>query len=427
MNEIWKNLIHPDISDSYEISNIGRIKIKCNNNILKHIYHSSNGYDYILLVLKDPAPLKSPTQYFPIDDLVALTFCICPDNLINIPVKVNHINGNLSDNYYENLEWVEDVEEWRDIIDDDVVPNMYQVSNKGHIRLKDTKILCNIHISNSRNGYPCVNLRRIAPVNDRHYKLQSVHKFVAKAFLNNTGECVNHIDGNKCNANSKNLEYCTFSDNSKHARMMGLSKGIPFEDINMIIELLQKYKKVSTVYQLIDHNKYPYITKNIVAFVKFKRYKFDNLNNIEFHKGSMTVDEMDMVRDKLIECNGDSLMAYNKIDHVNYPHITFQIVKEIKTGKYSTYNHSNKYDLSTLTFPKTIRYSKTLSISDIDNIRDILMENDGCVRITLENFKQINPNVTENMIYDIKRGKSYKYSKKYDMTNPRYPWNLLEV
>jgi hypothetical protein len=54
-----------------------------------------------------------------------------------------------------------------------------------------------------------------------------VHRLVARAFL---GLCldpaiiVNHIDGNKRNNKSSNLEYITISENLKHAYSLGLKK-----------------------------------------------------------------------------------------------------------------------------------------------------------------------------------------------------------
>ena len=45
------------------------------------------------------------------------------------------------------------------------------------------------------------------------------------AFLGNSHLEVNHIDGNKANNNLNNLEYCTHSENIKHAFEIGLEKG----------------------------------------------------------------------------------------------------------------------------------------------------------------------------------------------------------
>jgi hypothetical protein len=66
-----------------------------------------------------------------------------------------------------------------------------------------------------KDGYvfitPCVN---------GITKMLTVHIEVAKAFIGerDNGMQVNHIDGNKLNNHVGNLEYCTPSENSRHAK-----------------------------------------------------------------------------------------------------------------------------------------------------------------------------------------------------------------
>lgn len=85
---------------------------------------------------------------------------------------------------------------------------------------------------------------------DGKKKTFRLHRLVMLAFkpIENASEMeVNHIDGNKLNNALDNLEWCTTSENQKHAYKMGLSKArkgessnfskLKEEDIKMIREL----------------------------------------------------------------------------------------------------------------------------------------------------------------------------------------------
>lgn len=76
------------------------------------------------------------------------------------------------------------------------------------------------------NGYEYVCLRK-----DGKNQNRMIHRLVAEAFIPNPENlpCVNHIDGNKHNNDVSNLQWCTHSQNRKHAYDSGLSpqKGTP--------------------------------------------------------------------------------------------------------------------------------------------------------------------------------------------------------
>ena len=142
MNEIWVKLIHQDVEDGYEISSRGRVRAKSSN--IKPItanYHSTNGYDFIPLIPRktsDELLNHISIKYFPIDELLATAFISIPSNLEKVNLQVRHIDGDTRNNDLDNLEWIEDVEEWRTLKE---FP-MYAVSNHGRIKnIETSKIL----------------------------------------------------------------------------------------------------------------------------------------------------------------------------------------------------------------------------------------------------------------------------------------------
>ena len=110
MKEYWRDIVHDDIIDGYEISTNARIRAK--NSICEPIskYRTSNGFHYVDLVTKDSLNLgNNVTKSFRVDNLVATAFCHISEELKDKEVVVNHIDGNKKNDVYENLEWIEDV------------------------------------------------------------------------------------------------------------------------------------------------------------------------------------------------------------------------------------------------------------------------------------------------------------------------------
>jgi hypothetical protein len=72
--------------------------------------------------------------------------------------------------------------------------------------------------------------RRYITIYNKAHTLKTVpiHRLVAIAYiprLNKEADIVNHKDGDPSNNNITNLEWCTHSENTKHAYATGLKKG----------------------------------------------------------------------------------------------------------------------------------------------------------------------------------------------------------
>ena len=84
----------------------------------------------------------------------------------------------------------------------------FLISNYG--RVYSNKVGCIMNEFPDQNGYLQCNIDRIPT---------KIHRLVAKAFIPNpeNKKCVNHISGRKTNNYVENLEWCTHSENVKHA------------------------------------------------------------------------------------------------------------------------------------------------------------------------------------------------------------------
>ena len=111
-------------------------------------------------------------------------------------------------------------EHWRDVVR---YEGVYQVSDWGRVRrtgkTSGAKIGRILRPGTSRSGYAYVNLYR-----HQEQVTRRVHRLVAEAFLPNprmVGD-VNHKNGDKQDNTVGNLEWCTRSENHRHAFRTGI-------------------------------------------------------------------------------------------------------------------------------------------------------------------------------------------------------------
>lgn len=127
-------------------------------------------------------------------------------------------------------------EEWKDIKG---YEGLYQISNLGNVKSVYKNGNFKILIGGIKNGY-----RQVILVKDGKRKYINVHRLVAEAFIPNkeNKSQVNHIDGNKLNNKVDNLEWCTQSENMKHAYKIGLEKPL-YAIINKRAKKVKQYDK----------------------------------------------------------------------------------------------------------------------------------------------------------------------------------------
>jgi hypothetical protein len=117
------------------------------------------------------------------------------------------------------------MEEWKDVKG---YEGYYKVSNYGNV-MSIERVIDKFHHVKEKKMKPFINngYYKVSLFCDKKRKDMFIHRLVAQAFLNNFGDLpfVNHIDGNKLNNNVANLEWCTASENIKHAYKFGMLKG----------------------------------------------------------------------------------------------------------------------------------------------------------------------------------------------------------
>ena len=97
---------------------------------------------------------------------------------------------------------------------------LYKIDRKGNVYRKNKNRMLKPAPTNW--GYLTVDLHK-----NGKGKTHKVHRMVAMAFIPNPDNkaLVNHKDGNKLNNSVENLEWCTYSENLKHAWDKGLTLG----------------------------------------------------------------------------------------------------------------------------------------------------------------------------------------------------------
>lgn len=132
-------------------------------------------------------------------------------------------------------------EEWRNIRES----KEYEISSFGNIR-KNKRIL---KVS-EKTTYKIIRLKL-----DDNYKTYYIHRLVAETFIPNVDkkEFVNHIDGNKHNSNVNNLEWCTRTENERHAWKNGMKEKIRKTSIKNV-ESARKYIHTNKPVNQFDMN-----------------------------------------------------------------------------------------------------------------------------------------------------------------------------
>lgn len=229
----------------YSVSNDGRVFNDETGRELKGTT-KTNEYQSIILTI------DGESKTLLVHRLVAQAFCENPNP--NEYIIVDHINGNKHDNRAENLRWVNNSmnmknisskscpkkvkkylgefdENWIEIYDN---PD-YMINKNGTVvKINTRKILAQA----DRNGYKRVRLNGF---------MKSVHILVWESFNKQKvpeKRYVDHIDGNRSNNNLDNLRVVTQSENMKNAYRNGHAGQVRVKQYDLDGNFIKEYNNI---------------------------------------------------------------------------------------------------------------------------------------------------------------------------------------
>ena len=372
-----------------------------------YIYHSTNGYDYILI-----EKLDGVLTMYPLDQVVYNSFYPDTQNIYE-HFKCIHIDGNLRNNNLYNLELVEDIEEWRVVTYPGVPENTYEISSWGNIRNIGH---FNIDIAKS------INKKHINVYNLSN-KIFSMHRLVAHEFLKynewNSDITINHIDNNGLNNNVMNLEIVTIRQNNYHAILIRSMdcKIRPNIMIRTFCELYVKYKgdikkvkKDLKELDLIDYFNNRKISE-IIRKVIFSDItdEYFKLGDYELpYKDQLTEKEIRHICELIVKHKGLVSKVLSELQLDDNNRIKDNDVKKIRY-KYQWTEISDEY-FSLNDFEKCY-----LQENEVIEICNALINHDFSTYETVEYFKNIDKDkYTKQRIRNIKMKRNHKnISDKY--------------
>lgn len=270
--------------------------------LMKSLSKAGNDHAKFLRMINVTCDITAPLYWWKEHDQYKVgtttNSCSTMHRLLSKPFELDDFSFDKLPGYKKEVKYFvpevdEENEEWTTTVQDDY----YMVSTEGRVS-HDGRILSG---SVREDGYIYVNIRG---------KQYAKHRVVAEAFIKNPENkpFVNHIDGNKQNNCVDNLEWCTQSENIKHAHKTNLQpKGLPTYKGKFTIEQREEIKRLwdSGVFSRRQLAKKFSVSHTCINDIINDKYKYAEKVNVYETVARPLVDTLNELRDAWFICDNE--------------------------------------------------------------------------------------------------------------------------
>ena len=270
--------------------------------LMKSLSKAGNDHAKFLRMINVTVDITAPLYWWKEHDQYKVgtttNSCSTMHRLLSKPFEMDDFSFDKLPGYKKEVKYFipevdEENEEWTTTVQDDY----YMVSTEGRVS-HDGRILSgSVH----EDGYIYVNIRG---------KQYAKHRVVAEAFVKNPENkpFVNHIDGNKQNNCVDNLEWCTQSENIKHAYKTNLQpKGLSTYKGKFTLEQREEIKRLwdSGVFSRRQLATKFSVSHTCINDIINDKYKYAEKVNVYEMVARPLVDTLNELRDAWFICDNE--------------------------------------------------------------------------------------------------------------------------